>query len=141
MKRPNRNEYVESNAVHKPPPPRRRRPPPAEDEAPSPSGRKCMPLSPLSPARELSTGISPLSRGDSNIERPPPGPITSKGGMNVYCIGRLFMLCKGREEPQSKRRNLATRTTPVFGSCDSSPCHHPHQPGLFTGVAAIGSQP
>ncbi len=83
--------------MHKMPPPRRRRPPPAEDEASSPSGRSCMPLSSLPPARELSAGIPPLSRGDSNIERPPPGPITSKGGMNVYCIRRLFVLCKGKE--------------------------------------------
>jgi hypothetical protein len=47
---------------------------------------------PLSPARKLAAGIPLLSRGDSNIERPPPGPITSKGGMNVYCIGQLYVV-------------------------------------------------
>ncbi len=45
----------------------------AKDEAPLLSGRNCMLPLPLPPARVLSTGISPFSYGDSNIERLPPG--------------------------------------------------------------------
>jgi hypothetical protein len=55
------------------------------------------PLSPLLPARGFSTGILPFRHGDSNIERPPPGSSTSRGGMNEYYRKRLFVLCNGKE--------------------------------------------
>jgi hypothetical protein len=31
------------------------------------------------------TGVRPIRRGISNIEKLPPGPTTSQGSMNVYC--------------------------------------------------------
>jgi hypothetical protein len=33
----------------------------------------------------LSTGILPLRHGNCNIERLPPGSITSKGSMKLHC--------------------------------------------------------
>jgi hypothetical protein len=95
------------------------------------SGHNCMLSWPLPPARDFSAGISPLGRGDSNIERLPPGLTTSKGGMNVCCIRQLFMSCKGKELPQSKQRDLMKSMTSACGSCDCSPRHHRHPARLY----------
>jgi hypothetical protein len=67
------------------------------------------------------TGITLGWHGNSNIERLPPGPTTSKGRMNVYCLMWEIVSRFAFKELPSSDENWQ-HGWPTSSSCDDSPC-------------------